>query len=78
MLTPREFKTFLHFKSYIEMDLVFYVRVGACKKRVTGKQPLIKTCIVKRKVIRFSITLLSVYHEILDLYRFDYVDIDRV
>ena len=34
-------KTFVHFKCNIEMDLDFYVRVRTCKKRVTGKQPLV-------------------------------------
>ena len=32
-------KTFVYFKCNIEMDWDFYVRVGTCKKRVTGKQP---------------------------------------
>ena len=45
MLTRREcrvlsIKTFVHFKYNIDIDLVFYVRVRACIKRVTGKQPL--------------------------------------
>ena len=30
------------------MDLDFYVRVRTCKKRVTGKQPRIRPCVVSR------------------------------
>ena len=31
-------KTIVHFKCNIEMDLVFYVRVRTCEKRVTGNR----------------------------------------
>ena len=45
MLTHSEYrvlsiKTFVDLKCNIETDLDFYVRVRACVKRVTGKQPL--------------------------------------
>ena len=48
-------KTFAHFECNIEIYLEFYVRVGTCEKRATGKQPL--TRYANFKVLALFISL---------------------